>query len=31
MPELWRSIVAIVAIAAAYFILSLVFLRKQEA
>jgi len=30
MPELWRSIVAIVAIAAAYFILSLVFLRKQE-
>jgi ribosome-dependent ATPase len=30
MPELWRSIVAIAAIAVAYFILSLIFLRKQE-
>jgi len=30
MPELWRSIVAIAAIAIAYFILSLIFLRKQE-
>jgi hypothetical protein len=30
MPELWRSIVAIAAIAAAYFVLSLVLLRKQE-
>jgi len=30
MPELWRSIVAITAIAAAYFVLSLVLLRKQE-
>ena len=31
MPELWRSIAAIAAIATAYFILSLAFLRKQEA
>jgi ribosome-dependent ATPase len=31
MPELWRSVAAIAAIAAAYFILSLAFLRKQEA
>jgi ribosome-dependent ATPase len=30
MPQLWRSIAAIAAIAIAYFILSLVFLRKQE-
>ncbi len=30
MPELWRSIVAIAVIAVAYFILSLLFLRKQE-
>jgi ribosome-dependent ATPase len=30
MPELWRSIVAIAAIAVVYFILSLIFLRKQE-
>lgn len=31
MPELWRNVVAIAAIAAGYFILSLIFLRKQEA
>jgi ribosome-dependent ATPase len=31
MPELWRSIAAIAAIATAYFILSLAFLPKQEA
>jgi anti-sigma-K factor RskA len=31
MPELWRSVAAIAAIAAAYFVLSLTFLRKQEA
>jgi ribosome-dependent ATPase len=31
MADLWRSIVAIAAIAIAYFVLSLVFLRKQEA
>jgi ribosome-dependent ATPase len=31
MPELWPSVAAIVAIAAAYFVLSLAFLRKQEA
>jgi ribosome-dependent ATPase len=31
MPELWRSIAAIATIATAYFILSLAFLRKQEA
>jgi ribosome-dependent ATPase len=31
MPELWRSIAAIAVIAAAYFILSLALLRKQEA
>jgi ribosome-dependent ATPase len=29
--ELWRSIVPIAVIAAAYFVLSLIFLRKQEA
>jgi ribosome-dependent ATPase len=31
MAELWRSVVAIAVIAVAYFILSLIFLRKQEA
>ena len=31
MPDLWRSIAAIAAIATAYFIVSLAFLRKQEA
>ena len=31
MADLWRSIAAIAAIAVAYFILSLLFLRKQEA
>ena len=30
MAELWRNVVAIVLIAAAYLILSLLFLRKQE-
>jgi ribosome-dependent ATPase len=31
MADLWRNIVAIALIAAAYFVLSLIFLRKQEA
>jgi len=31
MPELWRSVAAIAVIAVAYFILTLAFLRKQEA
>jgi ribosome-dependent ATPase len=31
MPDLWRDIVAVAAIALAYLILSLLFLRKQEA
>jgi ribosome-dependent ATPase len=31
MAELWRNVVAIALIAAAYFVLSLIFLRKQEA
>jgi ribosome-dependent ATPase len=31
MPDLWRNVVAILVIALAYLILSLVFLRKQEA
>ena len=31
MAELWRNIVAIAVIAVAYFVLSLIFLRKQEA
>jgi ribosome-dependent ATPase len=31
MAELWRNVVAIAVIAVAYFVLSLIFLRKQEA
>jgi ribosome-dependent ATPase len=31
MAELWRNIAAIAVIAVAYFALSLIFLRKQEA
>jgi ribosome-dependent ATPase len=31
MVELWRNVIAIAVIAAAYFILSIIFLRKQEA
>jgi ribosome-dependent ATPase len=31
MAELWRNIAAIAVIAVAYFVLSLIFLRKQEA
>jgi ribosome-dependent ATPase len=31
MAELWRNVIAIAFIAVAYFVLSLIFLRKQEA
>ena len=31
MVDLWRNVIAIAAIAVAYFVLSLILLRKQEA